>query len=148
MPPPLNLDTMEEDFGAYLLGHNKIRNVVSDRIYADVANQDTEYPYAVVSWVGEDGSHHLSGAGEMVRERLQIDLYAKTTDSRTATFKAFRAALDGVVQKTFGNTKFSSITLQNRIDGMEQVEDGTEQGDFRRTLLFDVWYSRAVPGLP
>lgn len=150
------MDSMEQDLAAYLIQHPKITARISTvvegkrtvRLYSDVAPQKVEYPFAVTAWVGEDGSHHMRAAGSCIRQRLQIDIYAKDTDGRAAAGKAFRYALDGMVQKTLGDTSFSNIRLQNVLDGSEPPGNGTEDPDFRRTMLFDVWYHRDVPQFP
>ena len=148
---PLPPGEMEIDFMAYLKGNAKIRAVIGrskstkePEIYAGKVPQGVTYPFAAVTWFEDDGSQHMTGAGASIKARLQLDVYAKSPDDRVAVSAAFRRALDGVIQKTFGDTSFSSIFLKGKTDGEEDPIDGSEKDDYRRTMFFDVWYKRDV----
>ena len=140
----METDSMEEDFVRILREDEGLFGLIAGRVYADYAKQGTDYPYLVLTWVGEDGSPHMTGAGRLAKSRGQIDIYAKDTDTRKKVFAKLRALLDGWTQKYYGDTLFERMDFENKIDSIEEPESGEETNDFRRTVLFGVWFQRSV----
>lgn len=68
--------------------------LLAGRVYAGVLLQQTEYPAAAINIVDDTPNNTKTGASDLDRVLVQVDVYANTYSSAAAVSAAIRAAID------------------------------------------------------
>lgn len=124
-----------------LLTSPAITNIVGQRIYTEVADQNAVLPYIVLTKISSDFLNTLDGATGMEFKDFDFDCYGKTdVQSRTLanTVKTFirnytgPAGLDDTVE---------AVLLNGESDEHIPPQDGKSVGTFLTTLDFQIQYT-------
>lgn len=101
--------------------------LIGDRIYSDMATQDIALPYVTIQRRGDTGIHHQTGVTGKVLSRIQFNVWALTSDSRSAVSEALRDLFDGAIRQTFGAANCDGVVNTNNIDVVEDKgADGSQ----------------------
>lgn len=101
--------------------------LVSDRLFFRHAPEDTLYPLINIMPVDDTPINALSGEADLKRERIQVDVWAKT-------FKEAQAVAAGVVSSVDGAATFSAV----RQGSSSSFDDDPNLN--RIIIDFSIWY--------
>lgn len=124
-----------------------ITDVVSDRIYPDVAPEGADLPYITVNVVSTFHSHHMTAASGLAQARVQIDCWTTSSTGRETLSEAVREALDGYRGGSMGDDSLDvrSVHLEDDAQTYEPPTTGSDVGVFRQRMDFMIWYAESVP---
>lgn len=110
--------------------------------------QEQAYPRIAYRIVSREGVRRVQdGPINLVRVRMQLDLYATTYTGIVNLSDRVRRVLDGL-SKTIaapgGNVVVDSIALEDTDDGSERAQDGGAGTVHRRSMDFMIWHREAV----
>ena len=86
---------MEEELRAVLLGSADVSAIVGDRINWREHPQGAPWPGIILTVIGSQNGHTMSGPNDLFETRVQADIYADTYGAAKTTARAVLAALDG-----------------------------------------------------
>ena len=118
--------------------------LAGDRLYPEVAPQDSELPYAVMSMVGEVSNQHMGGAVSLVLRSYQFDVYAEDSATRGTLTGVIRDALAGY-RGNMGETYIHGSIHDNTFFTFDLTVAGSESGTFRSIMQFRIWHTASQP---
>lgn len=139
---------LEDAFSSHVRSLASIAALVEDRVFPDVAEENSKYPYVTFQEIGGQPVHHLNGVANISDTHIQLDVWATTSKSRRQVAKALRMALDKY-RGPMGSLNCLLITLENRAATFEEPdedgEDAAEKGTYRMRMEFRVQYTEETP---
>jgi hypothetical protein len=135
-------DGLKEGIFTVLSAEGTITTLVGDRIYPDRADQENPLPYITYQLDSEQGLPHMTGVADKARTLIQFNVWAASSESRSAVQDALRVFLDGKIRVTFGSVFIQSIRNTNNVDTTKDPIDGSQNFKFGVFMDFDFWHSR------
>lgn len=122
---------------------------LAGRVYARQASQNVAAPYVVINRVSRDDFATLDGASEMVRRRLQVDIYGAAEAEIVDLANRLRSVLNAVAHQDVpidassppATLRVQSLHLTNDID---MPEEPGHPRLFRRMLEFTAVYNEGA----
>lgn len=112
-----------------------VQALVNTRVFFAEAPQNPPIPFVLMTRVGTDHVHSLTGSSGLANARIQVDCYAKTQKEARAVATAVRAVLDGF-RGDENDVNVQGVILLDTMDGYE------ESPELRRvTQDYHVWYN-------
>lgn len=133
----------------YLSGVAGIQSVLgtTPRLYPGNAPTSAAVPYATFSRVLGVHEHHTLAAAGLAHCVVQIDCWDDDSVGAQSVAEALRVALDGMTTKTWGSVAIKRVLLVGERDLFEAPDDGSQEGLFRVSMEFEIWYAESVPAL-
>jgi hypothetical protein len=146
--------TLKEALYTYLVSQSSVVALVATRIYPEVAPTPgpTEpkhryMPYVTYTGLSDVPVYHFTGPAGIANAHVQLDVFAETEPARTRVATALQTALERWVQ-----TRPLMEDLSVRFVGIDTTEDayvppsdGSERGDYQRSLDVNIWYKGGLP---
>lgn len=122
--------------------------LIGSRISPNHAGQDQAMPRLVYRIVSREGVRRIQdGPRNLVRVRLQLDVYSDTFSEVISVSDRVRRLLDGL-SGTLGpsgsTVVVDSIALEDHDDQAERAQDGGAGTIHRRSMDFMIWHREAV----
>jgi hypothetical protein len=134
------------DFATYLLTKSAITDLVSTRIFVDKLPESvTSRPSVTIQRISTVHQRALSGETGIATDRLQVDVWGSTSATTDAVAEAIRIAIDGQGPLTMGTTAVVRPFDDGESSGYSQGIDASDQGEFRVTQEWIVWYAESTP---
>lgn len=116
---------------AKLSGTTAVTDLISTRVYPDVAPEGAIYPFVTFQQVSDGNldARPLVGAATYFRTLQQIDIYARLRSEADAVANAIRGALDGATGQTWGGVAIKAALFDQQIDA-----DFEEDANIRRVI--------------
>ncbi len=138
--------TIEKALFDYMSNHASIAGQVSDRIYPDVAPENTDYPLITFTVIAESHVHHMEGASGLVNPSIQIDVWATKVSDRAITSEAIRGAMDGF-RGVMDDIEIRNCFLIDKTNFIESPQQGEGKPVYRASIDFSIWHVEDVPQL-
>lgn len=123
------------------LASSGISAIVGTKIYVDEAPQVTggtdPYPYIVIRTISAQPGHVFAGYDGLTDFRVQLDCYARTSDTSRSLANAVRNCFDGFrgsITVGSGTFDFSHIHLSQTTHLIEEGDDG-DSDSIRRAMM-------------
>ncbi len=143
--------SVKTDIRRLLLSKSAITSLVGNRIFPSfIPQKNRAYPAITYSLVSNNSAHHLQGGAGYGEQRLQVDVYAITEESRDAVVEALRNQLQGFppagTSGTIGaGTVVTSIVYKGSRDLYEPDQVGADTGYFRNSTDYWIRFQEAAP---
>lgn len=137
----------------FLVNKSLLTNLISTRLYPNVAPQGRAFPYVVFHIVDTEHAFTLAGGAPLAQNNFVFEVYAQTYSSRDAVKEALRNILHGrgntILSQTDTNTvNMKSAHLLSISDGYDDAGDGNDLGVFAQEMTFVIAFAETVPTLP
>lgn len=126
---------------AYLLDDDTIQTLISSRIYAFPAPQDTDDSYAVIQKISKVAQNNLDGFDNIVSERYQIDVYSVELDTSESIAKAIFDRLHMKNHISMSDYFVYLIQFDNENETAEPENNGSESVYYRISQDFTIKHS-------
>ena len=138
------MSLIQPAFYQYLSSIAELTSVINEKIYpAGVVPTGTQLPY--LTWAKTDNVHtnNQGGSSGLAQPRIQIDTWGVTEYEAALIFDIVRRNLDGF--KGVMGTGVDEVTvkvslLENDREENSPPDDGTQQGGYRASGDFLVWF--------
>jgi hypothetical protein len=126
---------IEAALRAVLIANAGVTALVGTRVYVGILPQDPTYPALTIQPVGYNADNHLTDAGDLQWDRLQIDAWGETY---AATHQLYKAAIDAINGNDFSGTgyRIGSVTVQ--VGGGYRYEESVKI--HRRHFDVGIWF--------
>ncbi len=138
--------TIEKALFDYMSNHATITTQVSDRIYPEVAPEQTTYPFITFTINTEAHDHYMEGASGLANPNIQIDVWAGKVSDRAITTEAVRASMDGF-RGLMDDMEIRNCFLVDKTNFMEPSQEGEGKPIYRASMDFSIWHVESVPTL-
>ena len=135
-------DTLKAGIFTAMSAEATITALVGTRIYPDRAPQGDTLPYITFDSPTEGGVPFQEGVADLAETEIQFNIWAATSESRSAVKQAVRAFFDGKIRQTFGSSFCPSVRNTNNTDTIEEPEDGSQNYIFGVFMDFKFWHTR------
>jgi hypothetical protein len=135
-------DTLKAGIYTAMAAEVTITNLVSTNIYPDSAPEDIAMPYITYQVTSELGEPYQLGVSAIADTDIQFNVWAATSESRSAIKAAIRIFFDGSIRQTFGSSFCQSVRNTNNIDTVENPDDGSQNFSYGCFMDFKFWHSR------
>ena len=133
----------------HLVNDSNVTNVISTRVYPEIAPQGETMPYVTFSRVNVDHWHHMTAGEGVAGTMMQITGWAATPLARWNLGETLRESMDVHSSVSFGSgastTGLRVASLQSEIDMVEPPTDGSEVGSFGVAQTWLLVHDESVP---
>ena len=142
--------SVESALYSYLSGIAGVTSLLgsgsSFRLYPDLAPASVARPYATLFVVSTNRVRLVTGPGGIAAARVQIDVWAITSLSRSSVSDALRVALDGY-RGSMGSELLDvrGVIVDGPFNSMERPEDATEVPIYRARMDVEIIYAETIP---
>ena len=138
--------TIHQDLYEYLKVHRLVSAQVGTRIFPQMAPTSATKPYITYDQISSDQQHHMDGPSRLCMATFDISVWSDSSEEMNEVAEAVRLALDGFRSDMLPKqSDITGIFLRNESDDFFQAQDGSQVGDFRKGMEYDIWYNRDVP---
>jgi len=143
--------SLQTDIRRLLLSKSAITSLVGNRVFPSyVPQKNAAWPCITYTVVSNNSAHHLQGGAGFAERRLQIDVYAKTEESRDNVVEALRNQLQGFpaagTSGTIGaGTVVTSIVYKGSRDLYESDQEKADVGYFRNSTDYWIRFQESAP---
>ena len=127
--------SLRDGLVAHLKANAGVAALVVDRVYHEGMPQNVVYPAVAYAKTSVERFQTLAGPSSLVKARVGVDVWAKTSASAIAVAEAVKLALDGVTG-SLGGTSIQSCTYDSEADLSEFDGDRTDR---HLSLEFVIW---------
>lgn len=135
--------SFETGLATYLGSKSAITDLVSTRIFPQVAPQGVTEPFVVYTRISGANGHHMGGADGLQQSRYQFDAYGSYAQVKSIE-DAIRQALDGY-RGAMGSEIVQTCHLMDARDLYDAPADGSQFGTHRVSMDFFIAYVEDVP---
>jgi hypothetical protein len=128
----------------YLSTQSAITGVVSTKVYPGRAPTGASLPYITYSKLAEPPYHNFGGADIIANPTFEFECWANSDVTAESLMEALRNVLDGF-RGTMATVDVRNIIMSSVDEDYTAPDDGSEQGIFRISADFEIWYVRSVP---
>jgi len=143
--------SLQTDIRRLLLSKSAITSLVGNRVFPSyVPQKNAAWPCITYTIVSNNSAHHLQGGAGYAERRLQVDVYAKTEESRDNVVEALRNQLQGFpaagTSGTIGaGTVVTSIVYKGSRDLYESDQEKGDVGYFRNSTDYWIRFQESAP---
>jgi hypothetical protein len=131
-----------------LTGDSNVTNVVSTRVWLNLAKQKEPLPYIVYHRLDGTPEYHMGAQSGLTRDIFQIDCYDDDPNQAHTLSEVVRVALSGKTG-TIGSGAFTAVVsrmaMLNSIDLWEPPIEKGKKGIFSEKQTWEVWHTLSVP---
>ncbi len=125
----------------------------SFKIFPEIAAQNTQLPYVIMTLPDKEEYTHLGGADEIGDWQLTFEIYSNSVSERTSIQTALRNVLhtrrNVVLTDVNSNTALMSwSSKKHEYSGMKSPPDGKEDEIMCLTVNYECLIYEALPTLP
>lgn len=128
---------MESGLAIYniLANDSPVSAIVGTRIFPNVAQQTTSFPFIIYDVQSENPTDYKQGVSTLDTDTVMVSCYCKTYSEASDLAKKIRTALDRV-SGTYNGVVIQSI----KYDGYNDLftESSADQGIYRKALQFNL----------
>ena len=136
--------SIRSEVRTYLQTIAAVTTLVSTRIYAMTAPNSAAYPFVIITRVSSDHQHHVTDSAGLVRDRLQLNIFAATAISLNNVCEALRNALD-TYAGAMGATTVRDCKLEDETDDSTAPSDGSDESIYSTRQDYFIWRNEAAP---
>ena len=113
-----------------------ITDIVSTRIFPNVAPQTTQFPFIIYDITGVDPNDTKDGASTLDTNDVMISCYSETYSEASDLAQKIRVAMDRINEGTYGGETIQSSQFQSYNDIFDDTSG--DSGIFRKALDFEI----------
>lgn len=138
--------TLLEGLRAHLAENAAVTSLVGKKVFGEKSDQWAKRPTLIYSQVGGDEPGHLTGTSSKSRAQVQIDAWSDDKSEAEKISEAVREVIHTKYNTKFGDVKVRSCFLQSGpVSGWVNMEDGSDVGAHRSSVVYQIWYSVTAP---
>jgi len=127
--------SLRDGLVAHLKANAGVAALVVDRVYHEGMPQNVVYPAVAYAKTSVERFQTLAGPSSLVKARVNVDVWAKTSAEAIALADAVKDALDGVTG-SLGGLSIQSCSYVSEADLSEFEGD---RSDRHLTIEFEIW---------
>lgn len=140
------MSSVLEGVRAYLAEQESVVALVGRKIFGEKSDQWARRPTIVYTLAGGDEPGHLRGTANKARAQVQIDCWSDDKKQAEQIAEAVRDVIHTFLNGYMGDVKVRSCRLlSGPTSDWVNKEDGTDEGAFRSSIVFNIWYSVLTP---
>lgn len=119
-----------------LSGESDITDLVSTRIFPNVAPQTTVFPFIIYDVDGDSPTDTKQGVSELDINSVMVSCYSETYTQACDLALHIRTALDRLPEATYGTIKIQSSEYRGYNDIFD--DKAGDNGIYRKAIDFDI----------
>lgn len=119
-----------------LSSDSDISDLVSTRIFPNVAPQTTAFPFIIYDVDGDTPTDTKDGVSELDVNSVMVSCYSETYTEACDLALSIRTALDRLPDSTYGTIKIQSSEYRGYNDIFD--DDSGNNGIYRKAIDFDI----------
>tara|TARA_R110002020_G_scaffold460224_1_gene678637 strand:+ start:3779 stop:4180 length:402 start_codon:yes stop_codon:yes gene_type:complete len=118
-----------------LTSNSDVGNLVSRRVFPNVAKNGTEFPFIIYDVESESPTQDKDGVSTLDEDFVMVSCYSKTYSEASDLAQKIRTALDRKTG-TFGGVEIQSIQYNGYNDTFD--DNTSDEGVYRKALDFKI----------
>ena len=119
-----------------LRNESEITDLVSTRIFPNVAPQTTAFPFIIYDVTSDSPTDTKQGVSELDVNSIMVSCYSETYTEASEIAEKIRTALDRLPESTYGTIKIQSSEYRGYNDIFD--DDSGNNGIYRKAIDFDI----------